>query len=82
MRAISAFKYSNDDQESLPHKIGEWQAKDPTSKFFYRMRNKIPEKQGSNKSQSNEENFLFIHQELRQRLLERYGNDLVLMDAT
>ena len=82
-RAISAFKYSNDDQESLAHKICEWQAKDPTSKFFYRTRNEIPEKQGSNKSQSNEENFLFIHQELwQQRLLERYGNDLVLMDAT
>ena len=75
--------YSNDDQESLAHKICEWQAKDPTSKFFYRTRNEIPEKQGSNKSQSNEENFLFIHQELwQQRLLERYGNDLVLMDAT
>ena len=83
MRAISAFKYSNDDQESLAHKIGERQAKDPTSKFFCRMRTEIPKKQGSNKSQSNEENFLFIHQELWQkRLLERYLKDLVLMDAT
>ena len=83
IKAISAFKYSNDDQESLAHKICEWQAKDPTSKFFYRTRDEIPENQDGNKSQSKEKKFLFIHQELwQQRLLERYGNDLVLMDAT
>ena len=81
-RAISAQKYSDDDQESLRHKISDWQEKSPETKFFYRTRDELsdpPTKDGA----SREETFLFVHQEpWQQRLLERYGSELVLMDAT
>ncbi len=82
-RAISAFKYCNDDQESLARKIDEWKTKDPTSRFFYRMREETTEKDNESRRQPGEKNFLFAHQETwQQRLLRRYGDELVLMDAT
>ena len=52
-------------------------------KVFLSTPDEIPQNQDSDKSQSKAKNFPFIHQELwQQRLLERYGNDLVLMDGT
>ena len=82
-RAISAFKYCDDDQESLAKKIDEWKTKDPTSKFFYRMREETAERNNETKRKPGEKTFLFVHQEQwQQRLLQRYGDELVLMDAT
>lgn len=37
-RAISAQKYSNDDQESLRQRIEDWRKQSPQSKYFYRPR--------------------------------------------
>ena len=74
-RAVSASKYCADDQESLKRKIDQWSHDSPTSKFYFRTRDE--DKDG------NETKFLFVHQEeWQQRLLLRYGSDLVLMDAT
>ena len=74
-RAVSASKYCDDDQESLRRKVEQWSHDSPTSKFFLRTRD--DDKDG------NESKFMFVHQEeWQQRLLLRYGSDLVLMDAT
>ena len=76
-KAISAHKYSKDDQESLKIKVQEWE-KQGDGKFFYRPRS----------SQDTDEKasivkFLFVQQEKwQQNLLRRYGSNLVLMDAT
>lgn len=74
-RAISASKYCSDDQESLKRKVEEWSRDSPTSKFHLRTRD--------DDNDGNETKFMFVHQEeWQQRLLLRYGSDLVLMDAT
>ena len=74
-RAVSAGKYCKDDQESLRRKIEQWSHDSPTSKFF--LRTKDDDEDGK------ESKFMFVHQEeWQQRLLLRYGSDLVLMDAT
>ena len=79
-RAIATSKSSKDDQESLRQKVVEWQTTS-TGNFFYRLKPK-----GKNASASKgtlNEKFLFVHQEVwQQRLLRRYGSDLVLLDAT
>ncbi|XP_014669716.1 PREDICTED: uncharacterized protein LOC106810784 [Priapulus caudatus] len=85
-RAISASRYSHDDQESLKKKVEEWQASGSTANFFYRTKSAVTEgesgKDGGNDG-SGKDNFLFVHQEeWQQRLLCRYGSELVLMDAT
>ncbi|CAB4044442.1 Hypothetical predicted protein, partial [Paramuricea clavata] len=68
-RAISAFKYCDDDQESLARKIEEWKAKDPTSNFFYRMTDETTERNNDRKRRPGEKTFLFVHQESWQRRL-------------
>lgn len=74
-RAVSASKYCNDDQESLRRKIEQRSHDSPTSKFFLRTRDDDKDRK--------ESKFMFDHQEeWQQRLLLRYGSDLVLMDAT
>ena len=73
-RAISASKYCGDDQESLKRKVDQWFRESPTSKFYIRTRD--------DDMNGNESKFMFVHQEERQqRLLLRYGSELVLMDA-
>lgn len=82
-RAISSFKSCDDDQEALARKVDEWKAKDPTSNFFYRMREETTKRNNDSDRVSAEQSFLFVHQEQwQQRLLTRYGYELVLMDAT
>ena len=81
-KAISAMKYCDDDQEALRRKIEDWQSKSPKSKFFYRTRDAVVNN-NEKPSVSKETTFLFVHQEAwQQRMLERYGSELVLMDAT
>ena len=47
------------------------------------MREETTEKDNESRRQPGEKNFLFVHQETwQQRLLRRYGDELVLMDAT
>lgn len=84
-RAIAAQKYCKDDQESLRRKVEEWQAQSPTTKFFFRPHRKQTEEDDENKPEEAlpQQNFLFVHQEeWQQRLLHRYGSELVFMDAT
>ena len=84
-RAIAAQKYCKDDQESLRRKTEEWQAKSPSTKFYFRPHSKQSEEDDENNSEEDppQQNFLFIHQEeWQQRLLQRYGSELVFMDAT
>ena len=72
-KAIAASKYCKDDQESLLEKVREWQTDGPRN-FFYRPKGKENDRG---------EKFLFVHQEVwQQRLLGRYGSELVLLDAT
>lgn len=74
-RAISASKYCGDDQESLKQKVDQWCHESPTFKFYIRTRD--------NDMDGNESQFIFVDQEeWQQRLLLRYGSELVLMDAT
>ena len=66
-KAISAVKYCDDDQEALGKKKEDWQTNEKDE-----PRPRTPE-----------ETFLFVHQEpWQQRMLERYGSELALMDAT
>ncbi|XP_033643662.1 uncharacterized protein LOC117303538 isoform X1 [Asterias rubens] len=61
----------SENTDMLAQNVKAWQARG-TGKFFYR----------SHQSGS-EESFLFVQQERwQQRLLERYGSDLVILDAT
>ena len=72
-KAIAASKYCKDDQESLLEKVREWQTDGPRN-CFYRPKGKENDRG---------EKFLFVHQEVwQQRLLGRYGSELVLLDAT
>ena len=61
-RAISAQKYSNDDQESLRQKIEDWRKQSPQSKYFYRPR-EDPSDKGDKTDSSEEKFFFFVHQE-------------------
>ena len=81
--AISAVKYCDDDQEALGRKIEDWQNKSPKSNFFYRTRDAVINEKDEPRPGTAEETFLFVHQEpLQQRMFERYGSELALMDAT
>lgn len=59
-KAISSFKCSTDDQESLKIKVLQWKEASPDSKFFFRPRDDISKDDGSS---SVEASFLFMHQE-------------------
>ena len=83
-RAISAQKYCDDDQESLRLKIRDWKQRSPQMRFFCRTRDDPPASSDPAGNNSSEESwFIFVHQDpWQQRLLERYGSQLVLMDST
>ena len=82
-KAISAVKYCDDDQEALGRKIEDWQTKSPKSNFFYRTRDAVINEKDEPRPGTSEETFPFVHQESwQQRMLERYGSELALMDAT
>jgi hypothetical protein len=64
------------DQECLVKKCEEWKRKDPSVKVFLRPN---CDSESSNEKSS----FLFIYQsEWQQRLLMRYGTEILLLDAT
>jgi len=70
----------------LGRKIEEWQEKSPSSRFFFRPHHAKQTEEAQDKKAEEDQpqqNFLFIHQEeWQQRLLQRYGSELVFMDAT
>ena len=76
-------KYCDDDQEALGGKIEDWQTKSPKSNFFYRTREAVINEKDEPRPRTPEETLLFVHQELwQQQMLERYGSEPALMDAT
>lgn len=77
-KASAASKYCKDDQESLCQKVNDWQASG-TAKFLYRPKGQ----DGNNGKDSLHQMFLSVYQEVwQQRLLKRYGSELVVLDAT
>lgn len=83
--AQKALELSKFDQNNLKLKVEEWEKEKPSSKFFFRPF----EEDGANSEklvqheEAPAQNLLYIHQEKWQRnLLQRYGNTMVLMDAT
>ena len=82
-KAISAVKYYDDNQEALGKKIEDWQTKFPKSSFFYQTRDAVINEKDESRPRTAEETFLFVDQQpWQQRMLERYGSELALMDAT
>lgn len=87
-------RYSMIDQECLSHKIQTWKTEDPEVKIFFRPKSKNVdeklEKQAGNGQDLDDDvmvdvdnGFLFVYQASWQReLLERYGKELILLDAT
>ena len=76
-KAIAVSKHCKDDQESLSQKVLEWQTAG-TGKFLYRPKGREADKSTGKESPCTEK-FLFVHQEVwQQRLLRRYGSELVL----
>ncbi|XP_013402856.1 uncharacterized protein LOC106168368 [Lingula anatina] len=73
-KAKMADRKSENDQENLRSIIEEWQKREPEDKIFYREAHFVEEER---------KGFLFIYQsQWQQRLLNKYGNDLCLLDAT
>ena len=78
--AQKALELSKFDQENLSLKIKQWQKETPSSNYYFR-----PHKDTNPSVLEHEkiENLLYVHQEKWQaELLARYGNRIVLMDAT
>ena len=82
------------DQEALQKKVDEWKRENPTTSIYFRPKcssstddntDKTSECETSvkRKSKSSQKSLLFVYQEpWQKRLLLRYGNELVLLDAT
>lgn len=67
------------DQEFLQNKINSWTEQRPDDCWFYRPSTAETSEDGSNEDQS----FLLVYQTAWQRyLLQRYGNEMVFLDAT
>lgn len=97
-RASSQMRHSKIDQENLTFKIEEWQAECPQDMFFFRpgtnggksdvQATTISENEDTilwqtEDENSNPEELLFVHQTAWQkRLLQKYGNEICLLDAT
>ena len=82
------------DQEALLEKVDEWKRENPTNSIYFRPKcssstgdktdeNSECETNVKRKSKSSQNSLLFVYQEpWQKRLLLRYGNELVLLDAT
>ena len=68
-------RYSMIDQECLQKKIDEWKRLDSTLEIFFRPK--------TQKMDQTNERFLFVYQKKWQKdLLQKYGNEILLLDAT
>ncbi|XP_028417363.1 uncharacterized protein LOC114541761, partial [Dendronephthya gigantea] len=80
---VTGVKECNDDQESLLRKITDLKKSSPSTRFFLRTQEGEPNYFGASVPTNDSDNFLFVHQEeWQQKLLLKYGSDLVLLDAT
>ena len=84
-RATMKHRFSKVDQENEAEKVIHWKASSPEDFFYFRPYGEAPpghtDVEGDNKEDI--QTLLFIHQTAWQRrLLQRYGNDMCLLDAT
>ena len=71
------FRYSMIDQECLENKINEWRLADPSVKIYF------DPKTDQDCTNGEKKNFMFVYQsQWQQELLKRYGNEILLLDAT
>ena len=85
-RASVKNRFSKIDQENVVDNIDQWQSSHPEDFFYFRPYGEAPQKPTDSEGHSEEavsSNLLFVHQSRWQRrLLQRYGNDICLLDAT
>ena len=83
-----AQRYSKLDQENLAGLVQNWKAENPDDSFYSRLFKKSEEDKETVQEMVKqmvplEDRFLFCHQtKFQKRLSARYGNDLILLDAT
>ena len=76
------------DQDNLKLKIEQWKSETPSSMFYYRPYKEIKKEKeectfADGKHSTFSQTLLYVHQEQwQQHLLSRYGNTIVLIDAT
>ena len=95
IQARRKFCHSLTDQECLTHKIDKWKKEFPATNIFFRPKgimdnNSVDATKDSTEDKDEvklesgtETSLLFVYQsDWQRRLLSRYGNELVLLDAT
>lgn len=84
-RATMKHRFSKIDQENVAEKVLQWKASNPEDFFYFRPYGEVSSGSidGENPDEEDSKTLLFIHQSAWQRrLLQRYGNDMCLLDAT
>ena len=84
-RANMKHRFSKVDQENVAEKVLQWKASSPDDFFSFRPYGEAPSGHTDVEGGNGEDiqTLLFIHQTAWQRrLLQRYGNDMCLLDAT
>ena len=84
-RANMKHRFSKVDQENVAEKVLHWKASSPEDFFYFRPYGEAPSGHTDVEGDNEEDiqTLLFIHQTAWQRrLLQRYGNDMCLLDAT
>ena len=85
-RASIKNRFSTIDQENVVDNIDQWQSSNPEDFFYFRPYGEAPQKPTDSEGHSEEavsNNLLFVHQtRWQRRLLQTYGNDICLLDAT
>ncbi|XP_062567168.1 uncharacterized protein LOC134229431 [Saccostrea cucullata] len=78
-RALQISQFSTEDQENVVHMVDDWRAAKPDDHFY--LRPNFAEEEESSETSTGP--FLFVHQaEWQQKLLQKYGNEICLLDAT
>ena len=88
--AKRAQELSKLDQDNLSLKIEQWKGENPTTRFHYRPYKEIKQEysdctfvKADDQQAAFSQTLLYVHQEQwQQQLLRRYGNTIVLIDAT
>ena len=78
--------FSKLDQDNLSLKIEQWKGENPSTMFHYRPYKEIKQEDNDSTFGTADEHFhklFYVHQEQwQQQLLRRYGNTVILIDAT
>lgn len=90
-KAVVKERFSKFDQEDLQRKVELWKTKSPEDHFLFRPYAEFAECNETSSEceedeaivQTSRKGLLFVHQsKCQQRLLQRYGNEITLLDAT